>query len=495
MIRFFFLCFILSKYSLLFLLTRVGLYKEEPHLLLKHYFEDVGGSFIKFGQLLSLRVDFLPKEYSLVMLDLLDSVPPFSYEQVKTIFVEELGATPEKIFFDFQKEPFASGSFGQVHGAKLTDETILAVKVMRPGIKQQIATDIFLIKRIAWIADTFSPIKSISWSEFAQEFEKWTLDELNYFQEAENATIMREKAKDRKVIVIPKMYPRFSSARILTQEYIEGVHLSRVLRGIKDGRITVDSLQDSGIDLAVIPHILAQEVLYQFAIDRFFHGDLHPGNIILLPGNRVALIDFGIVGHALPRNHDEFITSLKYMGELDIKNAAYHFGNVAGDNIKQIIYSAFPASIKEEDMQKFLRILTDNYTDQIAGFIGKGRQDLIEMKIDYTTFFLQIVQSAGNYRVHLPREMSIFVKALSAMGIVAKELNPSFRMATEINYFFSKHPLESFLKDHAEPPVKRMSRERALEQLNVWCSQLLENDPKVYKLVSSYISTYNLADT
>lgn len=494
--RLLYLFFLLPKYCIVFLGTKLNLSQEEPHVLLKRFFEQAGGSFIKFGQLLSLRVDFLPKEYSLVMLDLLDNVPPFSYEQVKTIFVEDLGAIPEKIYYDFQKEPFASGSFGQVHAAKLDEETILAVKVMRPGIRQTIKTDIVIIKSLAWIADHFFRIKSITWSDFAKEFERWTLDELDYLQEAENAVLMKDKLKNSETIVIPAIYPRFSSSRILTQEYIDGIHLSRVLRGLKDGRLTPDSLKDHDIDLPSIPHIMTQAVIRQFAIDGFFHGDLHPGNIILLPHNKIALIDFGIVGHALPRNHQEFVRCMKYMGDMDVKNAAYHFGNVAGDNIKQIIYSAFPASVKEEDVQKFLRILTDNYTDQIADFIEQGRKNLIDMKTDYTTFFFQVIQSAGNYRVHLPREMSIFVKALSAMGIVAKELNASFRMSNELLYFFQNNPLEDILKDElTEPPIKRVSREKALEQLNVWFSQLLETDPKVYALVSGYISKYNLADT
>ena len=120
---------------------------------LKAFFEEAGGSFIKFGQLLALRVDVLPKEYSLEMLDLLDNVKPFPYTDVTEIFLQELGATPEKIFYDFQKEPFASGSFGQVHAAKLDKHTIVAVKIMRPNIEEMVQADFFVVDILAFFAD------------------------------------------------------------------------------------------------------------------------------------------------------------------------------------------------------------------------------------------------------------------------------------------------------------------------------------------------------
>ena len=135
MFRFLFIISLLTKYFFIYLLLRFGLYKKSKKKILRNFFEEAGGSFIKFGQLLALRVDVLPKEYSLEMIGLFDNVKPFPYEDVERTFLQELGATPQKIFKDFQKVPFASASFGQVHGAKLENDHIVAVKVLRPGIE------------------------------------------------------------------------------------------------------------------------------------------------------------------------------------------------------------------------------------------------------------------------------------------------------------------------------------------------------------------------
>ncbi|HVZ59015.1 MAG TPA: AarF/UbiB family protein, partial [Patescibacteria group bacterium] len=145
MLRFIHISGIILKYAFLTLLLKLHLVRTPPNKLIKGFFEEAGGSFIKFGQLLALRVDILPKEYSLDMFDLLDNVKPFSYDDVKEIFLDDLGAVPERIFKDFQKEPFASGSFGQVHAAKLEDDTIVAVKIMRPGIDEMVQADFLVV--------------------------------------------------------------------------------------------------------------------------------------------------------------------------------------------------------------------------------------------------------------------------------------------------------------------------------------------------------------
>ena len=170
---------------------RLGVYHFPPDKTIKRFFEEAGGSFIKFGQLLALRVDILPKQYSLEMFDLLDNVKPFSYDDVKEVFLSDLGAVPEKIFKDFQKEPFASGSFGQVHAAKLEDDTIVAVKIMRPEIDETVKADFLIVNIAAFFGDMFFKISGFNWKEFAEEFKRWTLLELDYQTEAENADRLR----------------------------------------------------------------------------------------------------------------------------------------------------------------------------------------------------------------------------------------------------------------------------------------------------------------
>ena len=209
------------------MLLKINLYSKPKQKLLRNFFEEAGGSFVKFGQLLALRVDFIPNEYSLELLDLFDNMKPFSFAHVKEIFLQELGASPEKVFKDFQKQPFASASFGQVHGAKLENDEIVVVKIMRPGIEEDVKIDFLFIGFLAFLADIFFKIEAMPWKEFAKEFKEWTKNELDYYIEAENAEKLYKNLKDNKQIVIPKTYRHLSTKRILVQEYIEGIQIGR----------------------------------------------------------------------------------------------------------------------------------------------------------------------------------------------------------------------------------------------------------------------------
>lgn len=495
MLRFLYLLVILSKYSCIFVLLKLGLYRKPKQKLLKHFFEDAGGSFIKFGQLLALRVDVLPQEYSLEMLDLLDNVQPFPSSQVTEIFLQELGATPEKIFYDFQKEPFASGSFGQVHAAKIDKKTIVAVKIMRPEIEEMVKADFLVLDTLTFIADLFYHIPGLAWKEFSAEFKRWTLQELDYHTEAEHAERLRNSLEKGDPVVVPLVYERYSTKRILVQEYIDGVHLSRVLRGLKDGRLTLEKLLAMGIDLKKMASVLTQTIMKQYFVYGFFHADLHPGNIILLPENRLALIDFGIMGEALEANQEAFIKFIKASGEFNFKEATFYFASIAGEDLKQMIQSAFPASIEQKEIDEFMHILTDHFSSVIEELVQENKTALNAKKTDYTVLLMKMLSAAESYKIHLPREFVIFIKTLSTLGLLCKEMDFDYRIYKEIKYFFTKYPEKELIPlIPSKLPYRRISRERALEQLNNWLAYLFEKDPAIYKLVNTYISQYNKVD-
>ncbi len=494
MLRFLFIITLLIKYAVLYALMRLKIYRFPRDKTIKKFFEEAGGSFIKFGQLLALRVDILPREYSLEMFDLLDHVRPFSYSDVKEIFLDDLGAVPEKIFKDFQKEPFASGSFGQVHAAKLEDDTIVAVKIMRPGIDEMVQADFLVVNCVVFLADLFFKISGINWKEFASEFKRWTLQELDYQTELENAEKLRTTLAPESLIVIPKMYPRISTKRILVQEYIDGFPLTRVLRGMKEGKIDHKGLLDLGINLKKVPHTLTYELLHQYFFGGFFHADLHPGNIILLQNNKVGLIDFGIMGDLLPVNQISFIRFLKAIGDFNFKESTFYFADVVSDDLKQMIQSAFPASIDQKQVDEFIRILSDHLAQTVESTVRNSLKDLKEMKTDYTVVFMRIMGVAESYKIKLPKEMAIFIKALSTLSLVAKEMNKEFYIHEDLRDFFKMHPEESIPDGLAIRSPRRISRDRALERLNNWLAYLMETRPDIYKLVNTYVSQYNRID-
>lgn len=487
---------ILIKYSFLFFLTKIKIYNIPTSKLLYNFFGDAGGSFIKFGQLLAMRVDILPPEYTLELINLLDNVKHSSYKEVRQVFLQELGATPEKIFKDFQKEPFASASFAQVHGAKLEDNTIVAVKILRPGIEQKIQIDFFIVDILAFIADIFYKIEALPWKEFSKEFRKWTLKELDYHIEAKNTERARLAFIDSKYTVIPKIYFRYSTKRILVEEYIEGIHLGRVLRGFRDGRLNREELLKRGVDIKKTVRIITSELFKQLFFHGFFHADPHPGNIILLPDGKIGMIDFGIIGEKMPGKQSSFIKSLRYDTELKFKEAAYYFADFSGGKLRQLIASAFPASVDERYIDEFMRTLTDHFSKQVEHMYLTSRDNINSLKKDSASLLVEVLRAANKYKIKIPSQAVLFIRALGIFGLLAKELDSTYEIGYELKVFFEKYYDKIIVKDD---PIaissQRINRERALEKLNNWMTYLLEKDPEVYNLVNTYIKRYNIVET
>ena len=492
MLRFLHTISILFKYSIIYLLLKLGLYKKPKQKILRNFFEQAGGSFIKFGQLLALRVDVLPKEFALEMIGLFDSVKPFPYDQVERTFLQELGAVPQKIFKDFQKKPFASASFGQVHGAKLENDHIVAVKVMRPGIIEEVSVDFLMIDFLAFVADLFFKIDALPWKEFAKEFKKWTMEELDYQIEAGYMEKMYKNVSVNKNVVIPKVYGHLSTKKILVEDYIEGIPLSRVLIGLKDGRLNAEKLHSMGVNLKKITSVITYELLREFFMDDLFHADPHPGNVLILKNDKIALLDFGIMGKPITHNKFSFAKSFESGVKGDIIEGIYHFANFSSEELKNIIGSALPASTSQDNVEEMMNILSKHFGETVFKIIAAGKENLTTMKTDYVVVLLTLIKAGQKYKVRLPSETIRFVRTLSIIGFLAKELNYEYKLTQELKNFLIKHPIDTFTnKDDHISPFKRINREKAIEQLNGWLSYLVEIDPALYQLVKEKLKEYN----
>lgn len=495
MFRFFYVISLLTKYFFIYLSLKLGFYKKPKEKILRNFFEEAGGAFIKFGQLLALRIDILPKEYAIEMIRLFDNVGPFPYSDVEKIFLQELGVTPSKIFKDFQKEPFASASFGQVHGAKLENDHIVAVKILRPGIEDKVEADFLIIDVIAFVADLFMKVEALPWKEFAAEFKKWTRNELDYRVEIENMEEIGKTATDDKYIVIPKIYHRLSTKRILVEDYIEGIPLSRVLLGLKDGRLDEEKLQNLGINIKIVTKIISREIFKQFFFGKIFHADPHPGNILLLQNNKIALIDFGIVGECLKYNRVSFVEFVEAASKIDFKKATYHFANFSGGYLKNMIGSALPATVSQKEVDEFMNIISNYFAEEVEKIVSEKRRKLEQMQEDYTLGFLDVLKAARKLRVKLPKEAVLFVRTLTIAGFLAKQLNITYKLSDEVYNFFKEFPKETWLNPLDDtPPYKRISHEKAIEQLNGWLSYLIEVDVSLYHVVKNQLKKYNLID-
>ena len=283
-------------------------------------FEQLGGAWVKLGQMLALRYDLLPVAYCDELFGLLNQVAPFSYDGVRSIIRQELGGEPEAVFATFERQSFAAASIGQVHRATLHNGDRVAVKVQRPHIRETLQADIHLMYSVTWLLDFSRVFGGVKSREVIDEFARWTADELDYLVEARQAVLLHEHARGDRYERIARVYRDYTTSRVLTAELIEGIPLIEVMVAKRDGdQAYLARLRASGHDLDRICRHLDWNMLNQVFVFGYFHADLHPANIFVLEGDAIGYIDFGIVGQ-LPNRIRESLTRyswLLFRGEIE----------------------------------------------------------------------------------------------------------------------------------------------------------------------------------
>ena len=261
---------------------------------LRALIEDLGGTYIKFGQALALQPDILSLEYCNELFDLLDKVPPFPSDQVEAVIVKELGRPTDELFDSFESEPLASASIGQVHVAYL-DGQKLAVKVQRPSVERDFSGDIQIMLGAIRLIRRLH-LKRLYWAiEPMSEFANWTREEMDYLSEVRYLEQMRTNAADCAVERVPYVIKQYTTSRLLVCEFLEGMMLLDHLRDLEaNDHAGVERLKNSGFRADQF----ARNIIDNFLRDAFehglFHADLHPANLMILPGNVVGYVDFGI---------------------------------------------------------------------------------------------------------------------------------------------------------------------------------------------------------
>ena len=297
-----------------------GADKRPGPVRLRTAFEELGGAWVKLGQMLALRYDLLPAAYCDELFGLLNQVAPFGYDEVRAIIRQELGAEPEVVFATFEATAFASASIGQVHRATLRSGDQVAVKVQRPRIREILQADIQLMYGVTWLLDWTHLFGATRSREVIDEFARWTADEVDYLVEARQAALLHSNAHGDKVERIARVYRDYTTSRVLTTELIEGIPLIEVMIARRDGdQAYLDELAAAGHDLDRIVRRLDWNMLNQVFVFGFFHADLHPANIFVLPGDAIGYVDFGIVGQ-LPNRVRESLTRyswLLFRGEIE----------------------------------------------------------------------------------------------------------------------------------------------------------------------------------
>jgi len=389
-------------------------------------FEELGPTFIKFGQILSTRPDLVPLQFLFELEKLQDDVPQFPFSDVKQILAREFG-TEENPFLSMEEKPFASASIGQVHLASLKTGEKIAVKVQRPGIRKQIKVDLEIMNHLATLMERhiedlsfFRPVKIVE--EFAETLDK----EMDYTLEASNMQRVTRQFFFDSTIRIPRVFLDRSTSRVLTMEYIQGIKIS-----------DVDALDKQGMDRKALTQKGADLILKQVFEYGFFHADLHPGNLFALPGNVLGLVDFGMMGFMDRRAREVFIDLL---ASIVTENSA-----ATGHYLLELTeYDDEPEMrFLERDLSTFI----SQYLTKTLKHINMGRllQDLLKIM--------------AKHKLRLYPDTFLMMKSFASVEGVAQILDPEFDMVGYAAPFIKKKKMERLSVSRITEDVSRLSVE------------------------------------
>lgn len=386
--------------------------RQRQAVQLRQTFERLGPTFVKFGQLLSLRPDLVPPEYCEEFEKLQDHVPSFSYARVKKIVEEDLRKPLQKVFRSFDKKPLASASVSQVHRAVLKSGKKVVVKVQRPNIREIIDSDLDILFHLASLLEKhFLNIKNYHPVDVVKEFALWTRKELNFEIEGRNAATLREKMKHNRQVIIPKIYPAFSSKRVLTMEYVDGVKINDFA-----------SLEKYNINRKALVMTYFTSILEQALLHGLFHADPHPANIFVQKNGKLAYLDYGIVGELNPSDRKKVIRFITSVNDKDPAKSIDIVVSLAKDTSKANL-QAFKAETR--------KILDEVYKSSIGEkSIGKA--------------LYEIIGKGAQYGVIFDSNHVLMAKSLFQAEGLALSLSPEFKVSEGLDEFTRKYLQETY---------------------------------------------------
>ncbi|MBI2712258.1 MAG: AarF/ABC1/UbiB kinase family protein [Bdellovibrio sp.] len=357
-------------------------------------FEELGPTFVKLGQLLSTRSDLLPEEYIEEFIKLQDNVLPLPFEVVKATVEKELGRKLESSYSYFDPTPLASASIGQVHEARLLTGEKVVVKVQRPEIEKVIETDVSLLAFLANLLEKYVPeTRIIGPRTIVDEFFRTLSFELDFVVEANNMTKIAENMIEIPDIVIPKVFRNLSTHQILTLEKFEGIRVN-----------DIKALDASGVNRKKVVELGARAFFKSIMIDGLFHGDLHGGNLFILPGDRLGIIDFGIVGRLSEKSRDQLATMVMSLLTEDYENLCYEYAELGASS----------ASIDFDGFQREVR-------NALSPYMGLSLSELNVGKV-----LIEATQIAAKFNIKVPGDWMIVFKAILTIEGMGRSLDPEF---------------------------------------------------------------------
>jgi ubiquinone biosynthesis protein len=394
---------------------------------LREMLDELGPTFVKFGQLLSTRPDIVPPDIVFELRSLQDDVRPFPFAQIRQVIESELGLTLEQAFLRFDEQPIAAASIGQVHRAMLPNGDEVAVKVQRPNAPRQIESDLALLYQAArMIKERVRALDFIDAHALVDEFARSIRQELDYKLEARHAETFRRNFDGSERVVVPKVYWDYSTVRMLTLEFIDGVQLV-------DLDYDVTSLEERR-DLAYLVTQTWMEMIFEHG---FFHGDPHPANVLVLSRSRIGLVDFGLAGK---------------LTDEDMARLTRLFIDAATENVDALPRRLAELGVRypKEREEEFSIALRDLY----YRYYGASVREIDPIQVIREAFNL-----IYSMNLQLPTRFVLLDKAIATLGAVGVDLYPEFNVFEVAQPYARALMLERFTPARLASRAQKEGRE------------------------------------
>lgn len=383
--------------------------------------EALGPTFVKLGQVLSTRADVVPEDFVVALKSLQDRAPQLPFATVKKVVEEELGRPLESAFTSFTEEPLATASIAQVHRATVLRDGApveVVVKVQRPGIRQTMRSDLSLLYWLGrFFERTIEEVSSYSPTAIVEQFEKAVEEELDFIHERHNLERARKNFAARPdLLEVPEPFPELSSPRVLTMTFLDGVKISEVR-------------DDPGYDKAAIKDRLVEAAFQQVFEDGYFHGDPHPGNVLVLKDGRLGLIDHGLWGHITTEQQDillHWLTAIALKSPSTLARLTLKVGKV-------------PPGFDRIRYERDIRGLMDKY-------VGVQLEH-----VDTSSVISDSIEVIRRHRIQLPPDFAVLARATATLEGIVRHLYPDLDFQALILPYVQKLIVRRFDVSRAGP--------------------------------------------
>ena len=393
---------------------RTNQWNDDVNRRIKLAIQELGPTFVKFAQIMSTRREMLPPELINELKELTDKVEPVSFDRIKPTIEEQCGPI-EATFSYLEEQPFAAASLSQAHIARLKDGTVLVLKIQRPGIKEVIETDLEILQSAAARLDGSKPeLRVYNLPAMVHEFRHQILSELDFVRDGKNAELAAANIADIEGVRVPKIYWDYTGPKLLAMEYVKGVRLDKV-----------EAIKSMDLDPREIALKAFRVLMKQMFQDGFYHGDPHPGNMLVTPDGELVILDFGLVGILRPEKRDQFLRLLL---------------NIVDKDVNGLVESLRRLGVKIDAGQEQLK---DELYIAMMRSSNSGKDSTIGS-------FEEVISILRTHHIKVPGDAMLMIKVVMMLDGEVRTLYPEF----------------DFVKE-SQPIVTQMATDSIMDEANI----------------------------